>query len=104
MIDIDTAASGEQRSGTYFALWSLVTKLSLALTVIAILPLLEWYGFSASATPPSTAVGISLLGYVYGWGPIIMKLPAVALMWHFPLDRKQVDSLRQSIGTDQLKT
>jgi len=104
VIDIDTAASGEQRSGTYFALWSLVTKLSLALTVIAILPLLEWYGFSASATPPSTAVGISLLGYVYGWGPIIMKLPAVALMWHFPLDREQVDSLRQSIGTDQLKT
>ncbi|MEM9574336.1 MAG: MFS transporter, partial [Pseudomonadota bacterium] len=30
VIDIDTAASGEQRSGTYFAVWSLATKLSLA--------------------------------------------------------------------------
>lgn len=101
VIDIDTAASGEQRSGTYFAMWGLVTKLSLALTVVMILPLLEWYGFSASALTPSTGVGIALLGYVYGWGPIAMKLPAVALMWNFPLNREKVEKLRETIAASQ---
>ena len=31
VIDVDTAASGEQRSGLYFAAWGLATKLALAL-------------------------------------------------------------------------
>ena len=31
VIDVDTAASGEQRSGLYFATWGLATKLALAL-------------------------------------------------------------------------
>ena len=30
VIDVDTASSGEQRSGLYFATWSLATKVSLA--------------------------------------------------------------------------
>ena len=97
VIDVDTASSGEQRSGTYFALWSLATKMSLALTVVAVLPLLESFGFSADPAKVSTAFGVALLGYLYGWGPIAMKLPAIALMWAFPLGQDQVEALRTQI-------
>ena len=97
VIDVDTASSGEQRSGTYFALWSLATKTSLALTVVAVLPLLEAFGFSANPQIPSTALGITLLGFIYGWGPILLKMPAVAMMWNFPLGKEQVTALRQKI-------
>ena len=97
VIDVDTAHSGEQRSGTYFALWSLATKLSLALTVVTVLPLLEWYGFSASDATASTAIGITLLGFLYGWGPIALKIPALFLMWNFPIGREEVMKLRQQI-------
>ncbi len=97
VIDIDTASSGEQRSGVYFALWGLVTKMSLALTVVAVLPLLEWYGFSANREVPSTEAGITLLGFIYGWGPIALKMPAVAMMWHFPVGSDDVVDLRSRI-------
>ena len=97
VIDVDTARSGEQRSGTYFALWSLVTKLSLALTAIVVLPLLELVGFSADPAKTSTAAGLTLLGFLYGWGPIICKLPALGLMWNFPIGAEQVESLKQQI-------
>ena len=99
VIDVDTAQSGEQRSGTYFALWSLATKLSLALTALTILPILEWYGFRAAPDTASTTVGITLLGFLYGWGPIALKIPALFLMWNFPIGRVEVMKLRQQIET-----
>ncbi len=48
VIDVDTAASGEQRSGLYFAAWSLATKLSLAVAVGIVFPLLALAGFDAA--------------------------------------------------------
>ncbi|MEL6783537.1 MAG: MFS transporter [Pseudomonadota bacterium] len=97
VIDVDTAQSGEQRSGTYFALWSLATKMSLALTAVLVLPVLEWAGFSASDATASTTLGITLLGFIYGWGPIAMKIPALFLMWNFPINEKDVVALRERI-------
>ena len=97
VIDVDTANSGDQRSGTYFAFWSLATKLSLALTVVIVLPVLEHYGFSAALDSQSTAIGITLLGFIYGWGPILLKAPAVLLMWNFPLGKLEVEQLRTKI-------
>ena len=42
VVDHDTARSGRQRAGLYFALWSLATKAALALAVGAAFPLLQW--------------------------------------------------------------
>lgn len=101
VIDVDTARSGEQRSGTYFALWSLATKLSLALAVGTVFPLLGLAGFDAGAGAVSTAFGITLLGFFYGWGPIAFKVPAVAMMWAFPLGRARVQELRAEIESGE---
>lgn len=97
VIDVDTATSGEQRSGTYFALWSLATKLSLAVAVFAAFTILDWAGFSADDGVVSTAFGVTTLGFIYGWGPILLKLPAIALMWNFPLTEASVQDLRDAI-------
>ena len=97
VIDVDTAGSGEQRSGTYFALWSLATKLALALTAATVLPMLAWFGFSASEPSQSSAASLTMLAFLYGWGPIVMKALAVGLMWRFPLDREAVAQLRRQI-------
>ena len=45
--------------GSTSRFWSLATKMSLALTVVIILPLLEWYGFSADPTVQSSATGLT---------------------------------------------
>ena len=101
VIDIDTARTGEQRSGVYFSLWSLATKMSLALAAAAAFALLDWFGFDAQTPENSTAAGLVALGFLYGWGPIVLKLPALALMWNFPLDRTQVRELRAQIDSAQ---
>ncbi|MDD9909973.1 MAG: MFS transporter [Ahrensia sp.] len=101
VIDVDTAKSGEQRSGVYFSLWSLATKMSLALAVAGAFSLLGWFGFDAQQPQQSTQMGLTALGFLYGWGPIALKLPSLALMWNFPLGREQVEHLRAQIDSAQ---
>ncbi len=99
VIDVDTARTGEQRSGVYFSLWSLATKMSLALAVAAVFTALGWFGFDAQSPEKSTTAGLTALGFLYGWGPIALKMPALYLMWNFPLDRNEVVKLRAQIDS-----
>lgn len=95
VIDVDTAASGEQRSGAYFAAWSLATKLSLAIGVAIAFPLLSLFGFEPGANNSDAA--LFALAAFYAWLPILFKLMAVALMWNFPLDEARQAELRGTI-------
>ncbi|MEM5472651.1 MFS transporter [Hoeflea sp. AS60] len=96
VIDVDTAASGEQRSGTYFAAWSLATKLSLAGGVGVVFPALAAFGFDPAAGSGS-GKGLMALAIAYAWIPIAFKLASIAIMWNFPLDEAAQKSLRSRI-------
>lgn len=96
VIDVDTAQSGEQRTGTYVAAWGLGTKLALALAVGVAFPVLEFAGFSADGGP-QTASGLTALVALYAVVPILMKLAAIALMWRFPIDAAEQARLRAII-------
>jgi len=96
VIDVDTAASGEQRSGTYFAAWSLATKLSLAGGVGIVFPVLAVFGFDPASSSES-GVGLTALAIAYAWVPITAKLVSIAIMWNFPLDETAQKSLRSQI-------
>ena len=97
VIDVDTAASGEQRSGVYFAAWSLATKLSLALAVGIAFPLLDRVGFQAGGGPGQDATALSALVVIYALVPVALKLGAIAIMWTFPLDEARQAALRRTI-------
>ncbi|MEL6922381.1 MAG: MFS transporter, partial [Pseudomonadota bacterium] len=97
VIDVDTASSGEQRSGLYFAAWSLATKMSLALGVGIAFPLLDMLGFQAGAGPSQDANALFSLAVIYGWIPIVLKVGAIALVWNFPLDEAKQRDLRLRI-------
>ncbi len=96
LVDMDTARSGRQRTGAFFALWSLATKFALALAGGAALILLEAAGFSAvaGANMPFALTSLALL---YALAPILLKLAAVAMMWDFPMDARQQGALRREI-------
>lgn len=96
VIDVDTAASGEQRSGLYFALWALATKLALAAAVGITFPLLDWAGYRPGSTTPSAEAGTAL-AMLYAWLPIPAKLAAIGLMWRFPIDEAAQVGLRRQI-------
>jgi Na+/melibiose symporter-like transporter len=97
VIDVDTARSGTQRSGLYFAAWGLATKLSLASGVGLIFPLLSAFGFDASAGSGNAPEALWTLAIAYAWIPIVLKLVAIGLMWNFPLDETAHGLLRAEI-------
>ncbi|WP_367197450.1 MFS transporter [Amorphus sp. 3PC139-8] len=83
-VDIDTASSGSQRTGLYFALWGLATKLALAAAVGIAFPLLALFGFRPD--DPEAGDGLFALAVLYAWVPIALKAGAIALMWGYSLD------------------
>jgi len=97
VIDVDTAKTGEQRSGLYFAAWSLATKLSLALAVGIVFPLLALAGFEPEQGARNSESALQILVAIYVWLPIVLKLGAIALMWRFPLDEATQTALRREI-------
>lgn len=100
VIDVDTATSGAQRSGFYFAAWSLATKLALALAVGAVFPILDYAGFKTSGTVNAPSA-LTVLGILYAWMPIIPKLAAAALMWNFPIGKLELAAVQQRIASTQ---
>ncbi len=94
VIDADTAKSGEQRSAIYFAMWSMVTKLTLALAVGVALPTLALFGFEPGS---GTATGLLALAVLYSLVPTGFKLAAIALMWRYPLTETAQAELRHRI-------
>jgi Na+/melibiose symporter-like transporter len=95
VVDVDTATSGEQRTGLFFALWSVATKAALAASGGAALAALGAVGFTAGGPNPQGA--LTALALLYAAAPVALKLAAVALMWNFPLDRAAHDALRARI-------
>ena len=105
VVDADTQMSGEQRTGLFFALWAMATKLALALSAVA-LPILHFAGFDATAldaagqsTNSSSALFSLML--LYSALPIGVKLIAMAMMWNFPIDASRQREIRRQIETDQ---
>lgn len=100
VVDVDTAQAGTARTGLYFALWGMATKLSLALAVGIAFPLLEAAGLDPEAPDASAqagAFGETVLALLYGAVPIAFKLGAIALMWRFPLSEADQKSVRRQV-------
>lgn len=103
VVDHDTATSGEQRSGLYFAAWGLVSKLSLALSAGIVFPLLEFSGFDTSRPDGQTATALASLSALYAWAPILPKLLAIAVMWNFTLDEQEHARIQRKLETSNSK-
>jgi Na+/melibiose symporter-like transporter len=98
VIDVDTAASGEERAAFYLSIWALATKLALAGAVGIAFPVLGAFGFDPGARV-STPAGLTALALLYAGLPVILKLGAIALMWSFPLDEAAHARLRETIDS-----
>jgi glycoside/pentoside/hexuronide:cation symporter, GPH family len=101
VVDADTRMSGEQRTGLFFALWALATKLAFALSAGA-LPVLHFWGFradgfDAAGRTTNTPEALFVLALLYAGVPIVIKLVAMAMMWNFPLDAAHQRAIREEI-------
>lgn len=96
VIDVDVAATGQERAGLYLGLWAFASKLALAAAVGLAYPLLAMSGYDPAAGV-RTEAGLAMLGVLYAGLPVLLKLAAVALVWRFPLGRDELAAIAARI-------
>jgi Na+/melibiose symporter-like transporter len=96
VVDLDRLQTGRQRTGLFFAVWSMATKLALALAVGLAFPVLALAGFEPGADNGPVALGT--LSALYGLVPVVIKLAATALVWNFPITAAAQAELRRRIA------
>ncbi len=79
---IGDAGHAGAREGSYFGLWSWMTKMNLALAAGIALPLLEWLGYAPGTTNEG---GLAALSVAYALLPCALKAGAALLLWKAPL-------------------
>ena len=94
VVELDTKRTGAARAGLFFAMWQVVTKAALAFSSGLALIALGAVGFVAGGENTQTA--LLTLSILYAGVPIALKIVAVALMWRFPLDRRDVDDFAEA--------
>lgn len=95
VVDQDTARGGTARTGVYFAIWGLATKLALALAALG-LTAAAWFGFRAAAD--NTPEALTALTVIYSLVPIVFKVAAVGLLWRWPITAEVQADLRRRIA------
>lgn len=75
-----------------FGLWSFVSKLSLALAALTILPALQAAGFQPGAT--NTEPALKMLTLIYAGLPCVLKVTAIVLLARTPLTMPLKDATR----------
>lgn len=98
VVDLDWTRSGRRRTGLFFALWSMTTKLALALAVGIAFPILDLVGFVAGGS--NSASALFTLAALYSLLPVTLKLLATTLVWNFPLGREEQQLLVERLPAD----
>lgn len=99
VVDFDRLRSGQARAGLFFALWSMSTKLALAVAVGVTFPVLEVLGFSTDGN--NSASALRSLAVIYAWVPVVLKIVAIALIWSFPITRARQELIRRRLDRRQ---
>lgn len=74
-------------AATGFGLWSTVSKFTLALAAVILLPILDYVGF-ASGAPSNTTTALLVLSLLYALVPCILKLISIVLLLAIPLEEQ----------------
>lgn len=93
--DYDRAETGQQRSGMYYGVWGLATKISEALALAAVGWILAGFHYVPNAAQSSEALlGIRLFFGLIPAGIIFVALP---LLLKYPLNRKSHAAVRAKL-------
>lgn len=97
VVDFDTVASGRQRTGLYFSIWGVASKLAIGLGVLLGTSLPSLFGFDPTQAI-HTSSSITALLAIYGWVPCVIMLFGVPFLWNFPIDKQLQQALRHKIS------
>jgi len=95
VVDYDRVKTGEFRSGMYYGVWGLATKISEAFAIAGVGWVLTGFGYM----PNVTQTAHSLFGIRLFFGPIpgIVILITLPLLFLYPLTRKKHTEIRRTL-------
>lgn len=96
VVDFDTVVSGRQRTGLFFSVWGIASKLAVGLGVLLGTSLPAAFGFDPTQTVHSES-SIDALLAIYGWLPCFIMLFGIPFLWNFPIDKARQQALRHQI-------
>jgi Na+/melibiose symporter-like transporter len=94
-VDYDELRSGAQQAGAHMAFLAFVMKIGLAGGALGL--------FAASAIGFQATAGVHSPESIHGlriavaWLPAVLVVPAILLMWNFPLDARRHASIRRRL-------
>jgi GPH family glycoside/pentoside/hexuronide:cation symporter len=93
--DYDRAETGQQRSGMYYGVWGLATKISEAFALAAVGWILTGFGYVPNVEQiPQALLGIRLF---FGLVPAICIFIGVPLLAKYPLTRRSHAEVRRRL-------
>jgi len=93
--DYDRAETGQQRSGMYYGVWGLATKISEALALAAVGWVLTGFGYVPNVEQtPQALLGIRLF---FGLIPAICIFVALPLLIKYPINRRSHAEVRRKL-------
>jgi glycoside/pentoside/hexuronide:cation symporter, GPH family len=93
--DYDRLETGQQRSGVYYGVWGLATKISEALALAAVGWILTGFGYVPNVEQtPNALLGIRLF---FGLIPAAIIFVALPLLFKYPVTRKSHQEVRRKL-------
>jgi len=93
--DFDRLQTGQQRSGMYYGVWGLATKISEALALAAVGWVLTGFGYVANAAQtPHALLGIRLF---FGLIPALFIFVALPFLYKYPITRRSHAEVRTQL-------
>jgi GPH family glycoside/pentoside/hexuronide:cation symporter len=93
--DYDRVQTGQQRSGMYYGVWGLATKISEALALAAVGWILTGFGYQPNVEQATQALlGIRLF---FGVIPAVFIFVSLPFLFRYPITRKSHSEIRQRL-------
>lgn len=86
VIDADRLETGADQTGLYSAVLTTASKISYAVPIGVIYPLLAWIGFNGAAGATNTAGALAGMAYLFAFAPVVFMAGAAFVTWRWPHD------------------
>ena len=95
IVDNDLLTTGQQRTGLYYALLTMTSKVGYALALLSY-PILEWAGYRAGGV--SSTASIDALRFSFVFIPAAALIVGMVLMWRFPYGKSAHAEVRAGLA------
>jgi len=104
VIDLDTAASAENRAALFFSAWSFAQKATSSIGAAIAMFGLALFGFNAAPDAVNSSEELFGLRFLFSTFPSLFFLTGAAIVWKYPITEARHAEIRREIETKLAQT